>query len=83
MTERIDKTIQTFHMLQECKGIIIGVSGGSDSMCLLHYFIYNQAIPIAVAHINHGLRDEADEESKWLKHFAMHIMFHVFVIKRM
>ena len=70
MTERIDKTIQTFHMLQESKGIVIGVSGGSDSMCLLHYFIYNQAIPIAVAHINHGLRDEADEEQQMVETFC-------------
>lgn len=42
--------------------IVVGVSGGVDSMLLLHklYNIYGNRV--VVAHINHGLRNESEEE---------------------
>ena len=53
--------------------VILGVSGGPDSMCLLDLFIklreeygYN----IIVAHINHNLRDESEEEYEFVKKYA-------------
>ena len=53
--------------------LVVGVSGGPDSMCLLNLLLeikeemrYN----IVVAHINHNLRDESDEEYEYVKKFS-------------
>lgn len=48
-------------MINHGDTIIIGVSGGADSMCLLHFLVsvreeYN--LNLIVAHINHNLRGE-------------------------
>ncbi len=53
--------------------VIVGVSGGSDSICLLH--ILNQlkhelGISLIVAHYNHGLRKEAGEDQKFVQQIA-------------
>ena len=53
--------------------IVIGVSGGPDSMCLLHILMeLNKKIGfrIVIAHINHKKRIESDEEEQFLKLYA-------------
>ncbi len=48
-------------MINYSDSIIVGVSGGADSMCLLHFLVSIQkqyALNIIVAHINHNLRGE-------------------------
>lgn len=47
----------------------VGVSGGIDSMCLLHFLNANkQALDIDVVaiHVNHGIREEAEAESRFV-----------------
>ena len=44
--------------------IIVGVSGGVDSMVLLHTMMVNDYALIA-AHFNHQLRDESDLEAEF------------------
>ncbi|MDY0162598.1 tRNA lysidine(34) synthetase TilS [Desulfobotulus sp.] len=49
--------------------ILVAVSGGADSMALLHGLSDLQArhgASLAVAHLNHGLRPEADEEESFV-----------------
>lgn len=44
--------------------LVIGVSGGADSMALL-YLLHKSAIPVFVVHINYGLRgDESDADQQ-------------------
>jgi len=51
----------------DCSGVVLAVSGGSDSMTLLDFFIRAELpVPFCVAHINHGLRVESDEEERFL-----------------
>lgn len=59
--------------IPEGSTVILGVSGGPDSMCLLDLFLklrdelkYN----IIVAHINHNLREESKEEFEFVKKYA-------------
>lgn len=49
--------------------IIIGVSAGPDSMCLLD-IIKKQTNKIVVCHINHNVRKESIEEETFLKNYC-------------
>jgi len=51
-------------MFQPADSVLIGVSGGSDSVALLYILLLlapKLAIRLGVAHLNHGLRGEASE----------------------
>ena len=53
--------------------LVVGVSGGPDSMCLLNLLLElkeERRYNIVVAHINHGLREESDEEYEYVKKFS-------------
>ena len=50
--------------------VVVGVSGGPDSMCLLHLLCdlkESLNLKIIVAHMNHKVREEADEEARYVK----------------
>lgn len=49
--------------LDKSQIIIVGVSGGPDSMCLLHV-LFTLGYKAAVVHVHHGLRAEADADQK-------------------
>lgn len=52
--------------------IVIGVSGGADSMCLLE--MLKISIPfknIICAHINHNIREESKSEEKFVKDYCL------------
>ncbi|MBQ2881236.1 MAG: tRNA lysidine(34) synthetase TilS [Clostridia bacterium] len=73
MKEKIIETIRKYGLLEGCKGLVLCISGGSDSMSLLHFFCENKGlygIPFVVAHINHGLRAESIEEEAGLIDFC-------------
>ena len=47
----------------------VGVSGGIDSMCLLHFLNANKQvldIDVVAIHVNHGIREEAEAESRFV-----------------
>ena len=51
--------IEENHMLEECETVILGVSGGADSVCLLlvmEEICKQKNIAIKVVHIEHGIR---------------------------
>ena len=44
--------------------VLVGLSGGADSVCLLHFLQYiskEQHFALAAVHVNHGLRGKASE----------------------
>lgn len=70
MLAQVKQTIQEFHMLQPGDKVITGVSGGADSMSLLHVLLElseTMDIRVHVVHINHLLRTEADEEEAYVR----------------
>ena len=76
MKQRILQTIKKYNLIEENDSIVIGVSGGPDSICLLH--ILNELkdelnFKIYVAHINHMIREEADEETEYVKDFCKNL----------
>jgi tRNA(Ile)-lysidine synthase len=62
---KVHQTITRFKLLGRGERILIGVSGGADSMALLHALAeirHEWGISLMVAYLDHGLRREAAEE---------------------
>lgn len=73
MLKKILTTINKYNLIQKGDKIVIGVSGGPDSMCLLDslYCLKEKLqIEIIVAHINHMIRKEADEETTYVENYC-------------
>ncbi len=73
MKNKIIENIREKGLLENCSGLVLCISGGADSMSLLHFFIENHGlygVPFVVAHVNHGLREESADEERYLKEFC-------------
>ncbi len=58
-------------LLTDGDTIVLGLSGGPDSMCLLDILIkINKKIKIVAAHINHNIREESDQEAQFIKDYC-------------
>jgi tRNA(Ile)-lysidine synthase len=62
--DRVKRTIDRYRLLEKGERLIVGVSGGVDSMVLLH--LLNACrdtfdLSLIVAHVNHGFRPEESE----------------------
>lgn len=69
------KLLSILHQyIQSGDTIIIGVSGGPDSVFLLHAmreFSLNTSCEIIIAHVNHGIRGrDSDNDEKFVKNLA-------------
>ena len=84
MKKEILQTIEKYNLINNGDKIVIGVSGGPDSICLLH--ILNSikselGISIYVAHINHMIREVADDETKYVEEFCKRIGVECYIKK--
>lgn len=73
MHNKIKPFIQFNQMIQEGDELILGVSGGADSMLLLYYFYQYQKdyhVTLKVAHVHHGLREEAHLDTDLVEQFC-------------
>ena len=64
---KVEKTIATFKMFYTNDTVLIGLSGGSDSVALLHILLTLKDklnIEIGVAHLNHCLRNEESDRDE-------------------
>lgn len=70
LEETFLKTIKKNNLFKKNDKLLLGVSGGPDSIALL-YNVINLAkdykFKIVCAHFNHGLRKESDGEEKFIK----------------
>lgn len=73
-------TIKKYNLIENGDSIVLGVSGGPDSICMLNILndirkdeSINLNFKIVVAHINHMIRKEADEELEFVKLFCQNI----------
>lgn len=60
---RIRSTIEKHKMLEHAEPVLVGVSGGPDSVCLL-LLLKELGYRLSVAHVNHGLRGLASDEDE-------------------
>ena len=70
---KINEAIFKYGMLENAETVIIGVSGGADSMALLRFFEKNfrGKLNIIVAHVNHCLRGaESDRDENFVRDYC-------------
>lgn len=71
MKEKVIKYIKKYKMLESGDGVLVAVSGGPDSICLLHILHSLRKsfkLRLMVIHINHLLRGEnADEDEGYVR----------------
>ena len=56
-------------ILQPGKLVLVGVSGGPDSLAMLHY-LHSLGLPLLVASFNHQLRPEAGADIEFVREFS-------------
>ncbi len=69
----VDAAIRRWRLLEEGDAVLVGVSGGPDSVALLHLLLRRVAafrLRLGVAHLNHGLREEAQRDAQFVEELA-------------
>ncbi|MFH1490326.1 MAG: tRNA lysidine(34) synthetase TilS [Pseudomonadota bacterium] len=74
LLKKVRETIAGFNMLDPGDRVMVAVSGGPDSVCLLdilHALREEWGLELIAAHFNHGLRpDEDDAETRFVRRLA-------------
>ena len=69
MIEKVKNTIKKYQLISDNDKILVGVSGGPDSISLLN-ILHELGYSLCVAHVNHGLRKNAGEEEQYVLNFC-------------
>lgn len=69
MKDKILQTIKKYNLIEKEDKLVLAVSGGPDSMCMLS-LLKQLGNEIVVAHVNHNLRKEAKEEEQYVKSYC-------------
>lgn len=78
---QIAATAEEFHLWKPGYRIVVAVSGGADSVALLHILhqisLYRTPLTLICAHVHHGFRTESDAEAELVQKYAesLHIPF--------
>lgn len=73
MKQKVIDTIKKYNLIEPNDKIVLGVSGGPDSISMLN--ILNEikeqyGFEIYVAHINHMIREEANDDEKYVQQYC-------------
>lgn len=82
MEEKVLKTIKKYELIKSGDNIVLGISGGPDSICML--YILNSLkkdlnFNIYVAHINHMLRENAKLDEEYVKNTCEKLNIPVYI----
>ena len=69
MIDIVKSFIKDENLISKGETIVVGVSGGIDSMVLLNV-LYNLGYKIVIAHVNHNVRVESKDELIFVKKYA-------------
>ena len=74
MRKKVETFIKEHKMIEQGDNVIVAVSGGADSVCLLHLLAEMRAsldMTLQVVHVHHGLRGrEADRDAAFVEDMA-------------
>lgn len=74
LVDRVMEIVRRYAMVQAGARVGVAVSGGADSVCLLHVLFEiapRWPLQLSVLHLDHGLRGaESDEDARFVKNLA-------------
>lgn len=76
MLAKVTKTLKKYDMLTQGEKVVLGVSGGADSVAMLYALneLIGFGLELIVAHLNHGIRgDEAKRDAEFVKETAKNL----------
>lgn len=86
MIDKVRQYIKSNQMVKKGDKVVLGVSGGADSMCLLYIFLKllkEFQLKLYVVHVNHMLRgNEADKDEQYVVDTCKRFNLPCHVIKR-
>lgn len=81
MIHKIKAFIKEHDMIKEKERVVVGISGGADSVCLLFVLLELQKeydFEIEAVHVHHGLRgNQADEDEEFVKCLCQKYQIHL------
>ena len=84
--QKVLKTIQNYRMISKGDSLLIGVSGGPDSVALLYLLMKlkdDYKLRLYVVHLNHMLREkESDEDAEYVRKLAEKLKLPIFIKKK-
>ena len=66
----IEKTARTKCQLTPDQPLLVGVSGGADSLALMHSLARQLGYPLVIAHLDHSLRPESAADANCVRQKA-------------
>lgn len=83
MLDTVTQMIEQLNMIEPGDVVVVGVSGGADSICLLlHLLEYKRCrdFSIEVVHVNHLIRDDASADVAFVKELCEKygLVFHLY-----
>jgi len=78
------RTIRRHAMLEGGETLVIGVSGGADSVALLHVLLRlapDLALRLHVLHVDHGLREDSARDGEFVRALAIRLGVPVDVVR--
>src|SRR5713226_7893382 len=73
LRNKVRRTIETFGLLRSGDAVVVAVSGGADSVALLHLLLDlrdEYAFVLHVAHLNHRMRPDAGADAEFVRQTA-------------
>lgn len=78
LKEKVENIINKHNLIEEGEKVVVGVSGGPDSMCLLN-ILYNLKKDIIVCHVNHMIRENAILDEQYVENYCIKKGIPVFI----
>ena len=71
LTKKAREVMGNYDMLNNAETVLVGLSGGADSVALTHFLHKHTTVNTIALHLNHLLRkDESDADAKFVKEFC-------------
>ena len=76
LIDKVLNTIKKYHLIETGDILVLGVSGGPDSMTMIDILLKIKqtkqiAFHFVVAHVNHMIREEAIEDEEYVKNYCI------------
>lgn len=82
----VEETIKNHKMFEPQDSVLVGVSGGPDSVALLHVLLKiasGLSLTLGVAHLNHGIRgNDSDRDEKFVASLAGKLKLPFYIKKK-